>query len=157
MDDVQLTQSVISPAPAKQSTELDAQSMSQQASAEQSTVLDARSMSQQAFASMDPVEQLSFLSDMLTLYLQQNTQLRVPPSDFIHLAIQGMERLHKAGRMNVIYLIVKALGTTRPDGSDSLLPTSRMPMGLVEHIVNFFTATSVQQVRQHYLTSFIVY
>ena len=103
---------------------------------------------------MDPVEQLS---DMLTLYLQQNTHVRVPPSDFLHLAIQGMERLHKAGRMNVIYLITKALGTTCTDGSDSLLPTSRMPMGLIEHIVSFFIATSVQQVRQHHFTRCIVY
>ena len=94
---------------------------------------------------------------MLTLYLQQNTQIQVPPSDFIHLGIQGMDRLHKADRMNVIYLIAKALGTARPDGSDSLLPTSRMPMGLIEHIANFFTATSVQQVQQHSLTSCILY
>ena len=130
--DVQVTQSEISPQP------------------QQSTAVGETSVSQQAFASMDPVEQLNLLSDVFTLYLQQHTHIQVPPSDFIHLAIQGMERLHKAGWKNVIYLMAKALGTACPDSSDSLLPTSRMPMGLVEHIVNFFTATSLQQVGQHY-------
>lgn len=136
------------------------QSVSNPAQAEQSTVLCDQQMNQlnqRAFASMDPVEQLTFLSDMLTTYMRQNTGIQVPLGDFVQLVVQGMERLHKAGRTNVIYLIAKALGTTRPDGSDSLLPTSRMPMGLIEHIVNFFTATSVQQVRQYCLASCIVY
>lgn len=134
MDNVQLPQSVVSPA-------------------EQLTELDAWLMSQQEFISMDHNKQLNFLSDM---YLQWNTQIRVPSSDFIHLALYGMERLHKTGRMNVIYLIAKALSTTCPDGSDSLLPTSRMPIGLVEHIVNFFTATAVQQIRKHSHISYCI-
>ena len=85
MNDVQLTQSEISPAQAQPSTDV-----------------GAASTTQQAFASMDPVKQLNFLSNMFTLYLQQHTHIRVPPSDFISLAIQGMEHLHKSGRKNVI-------------------------------------------------------
>ena len=108
-DDVLVTQSEISPA-----------------QPQRSTAVGETTVSQQRFASMDPVEQLN-LSDMFTLYLQQHTHIRIPPSDFICLAIQGMERLHKAGRKNVIYLMAKALGTARLDGSDLLLPTSRMP------------------------------
>lgn len=132
MSDVQLTQCEISPAQSRQCTHI-----------------GTASTTQQAFASMDPIEQLNLLSETFTLHLQQHTHIRVPPSDFIRLTIQGMEHLHKSGRKNVIYLMAKALGTNRPDGSDSLLPTSRMPMGLVEHIVNFFTAISLQQVRQY--------
>ena len=56
MNDVQLTQSEISSAQAKQSTDV-----------------GAASTTQQAFASMDPVEELNFLSNMFTLYLQQHT------------------------------------------------------------------------------------
>ena len=44
--------------------------------------------------------------------------------------------------MALIYLLAKSLGTSRPDGSDSLLPVSRTPMGLLEYMVNFFTASS---------------
>jgi hypothetical protein len=62
-----------------------------------------------------------------------------------------MENLHRAGRSNVLYLLAKALGTTRPDGSDSLLPISRMPMGLLEYMVNFFTASSIQQVQYNFI------
>ena len=65
---------------------------------------------------------------------------------FIQLAFNGMNHLKKCGRSNVIYSLVKSLGTMRPDQTDSLLTAKRMPMGLIEHCVNFFNATSVNQV-----------
>ena len=37
----------------------------------------------------------------------------------------------------------------RPDGTDSRFPVKRMPMGLLEHMVNFFNASSIQQVSVH--------
>ena len=70
----------------------------------------------------------------------------VPP-DFLQLVASGMQHLHGAGRSNAIYLLAKALGTLRSDGSDSLMPAKRMPMGLIEYTINFFTTSSVQKVR----------
>ena len=109
--------------------------------------LDAAAVCQEALAPLEADDQLDILSDKFSRFLKQRFQTKVPPGDFLKLVVQGMERLHASGRTNVIYLLAKALGTTRPDGSDSLLPTSRMPMGLVEYIVNFFTASSVQKVK----------
>ena len=43
--------------------------------------------------------------------------------------------------VTVCYSLVKALGTMRPDNSDSLMPVKHMPMGLIEYTVNFFTAS----------------
>ena len=104
---------------------------------------------QQAFASMEADEQLKLLSDLFSAFLKQrHPHVRLLPLDFLKLVVLGLQRLHDAGRANVIYLLAKALGTTRPDGSDSLLPTSRMPMGLLEYMVEFFTASSVQQVNK---------
>ena len=57
-----------------------------------------------------------------------------------------MRNLRDAGRCNVLYLLAKAVGTMREDGRDTLLPTKRMPMGLLEYMVSCFTATSVNQV-----------
>ena len=58
-----------------------------------------------------------------------------PPDDFLSLAVSAMEHLRSCGeRSNVVY---KVLGTMRDDQSDSLLPARRMPMGLIEHCVNF--------------------
>lgn len=68
------------------------------------------------------------------------------PSDFLHLSMNAMQNLRAAGRSNTLYLLVKGLGTMRRDGSDSLLPVKRMPMGLIEYAVKFFTVSSVQQV-----------
>ena len=111
--------------------------------------LDAAADSQEALAPLEADDQLDILSDMFSRFLKQRFQTKVPPGtgDFLKLVVQGIERLHASGRTNVIYLLAKALGTTLSDGSDSLLPTSRMPMGLVEYIVSFFTASSVQQVK----------
>ena len=39
-----------------------------------------------------------------------------------------------------------ALGTKRKDQTDSLLPSKRMPMGLIEHCVNFFCSSSIHEV-----------
>ena len=92
--------------------------------------------------SLEPSEQLNVLVELFSLFMRQTSSAKVPPADFVELAVKGMERSYGAGRSNVIYLLAKALGTVRPDGSDSLLPVSRMPMGLLEYIVNFFTASS---------------
>ena len=66
--------------------------------------------------------------------------------NFLELACKGMEHLRQSKRSNVIYNLVRGLGTMRNDGSDSLLPTKRMPMGLLEHVINFFVASSIQKV-----------
>lgn len=49
----------------------------------------------------------------------------------------GMKHLEST---NVLYELAKGLGTMHPDGSDSYFPTSRMPMGLLQYMVNFFNA-----------------
>ena len=101
--------------------------------------------------SLEVNEQFDVLSDLFAAISMQEV-----PKDFLHLAAKGMQNLRNAGRSNSIYLLAKALGTMRKDGSDSLLPVKRMPMGLIEYAVAFFTASSVQKVWLHsFLTLFI--
>lgn len=69
------------------------------------------------------------------------------PKDFISLSMQAMQTLHASGRSNVLYELSLGLGTSRPDGSGSLFPTNRMPMGLLEYMVNFFASETMNQVR----------
>ena len=69
-----------------------------------------------------------------------------PPDDFLKLALLAMEHLKSCGRSNVIYNLAKALGTMRDDQTDSLLPAKGMPMGLVEHCVNFCCCAHSDQV-----------
>lgn len=68
------------------------------------------------------------------------------PDSFVSDAIACMVRCHRSGRLNVLALLAKALGTMRSDGTDSLMPVSRMPVGLIEYIVSFFSAETMYQV-----------
>ena len=70
----------------------------------------------------------------------------VVPSDFLKLSLNAMSRLQEAGRTNMVYNMSKAIGTLRPDSEESRLPISRMPMGLLEYCVNFYSSNCLQQV-----------
>ena len=68
------------------------------------------------------------------------------PEDFLELSKSAMDQLQQHGRTNVVYNFVKAVGTVRTDGTDSRLPISRMPMGMIEHTVNFFANKDINRV-----------
>ncbi len=68
------------------------------------------------------------------------------PADFIQLSISAMTHVRLCGRSNIVYDLVKCLGTMRSDGNDSLLPAKRMPLGLIQHCVNFFSSSSLNKV-----------
>ena len=54
-------------------------------------------------------------------------------------------------------VLVKCLGTMRPDGSDSLLPAKHMPFGLIQHCVNFFSSASQSTVFLNVIFLFCLY
>ena len=94
-------------------------------------------------SSIVSLRQLTTISDLYKSYVTSNSSVTLP-DDFLKLALSAMEHLESCGRSNVLYNLAKALGTTREDGTDSLLPAKRMPMGLIEHCVNFFCSTKHQ-------------
>ena len=98
----------------------------------------------------DPHQQLQILSETFTTVCDAHSGLAVP-KDFLLLAMSAMEHLESCGRSNVVYNLAKVLGTRRNDKSDSLLPAKRMPMGLVEHCINFFSSSSTREVYTHML------
>jgi len=62
-----------------------------------------------------------------------------------------MLQLEKGGRSNVLYGLASGLGSFREDGSPQF-PVDRMPMGLLQHMVDFFNCRSVQEVRGYILS-----
>lgn len=93
---------------------------------------------------MRPEDQIQFISELFAAYCSsQNVTVR---SDFLELALNGMNQLYNAGRSNIIYGLCKCLGTVRSDGSDTLFPCKQVVTGLLEHCVNFFSATHGDQV-----------
>lgn len=66
--------------------------------------------------------------------------------DFIELSAKAMVHLKESKRTNVLYSLAKGLGTLRCDESDTRFPTKRMPLGLLEYMVNFFEAEEMRKV-----------
>ena len=89
--------------------------------------------------------QLELLSKSYHRYMLANFAISVP-DDFLSLAAKAMAQLRRSERTNVLYTLAKGIGTPREDGSDSRFPTRRMPMGLLEHIANFFVAEKMHMV-----------
>ena len=61
--------------------------------------------------------------------------------DFLTLCLAAMHHLQKSGCSNIQYNLACGLGSERSDGSDSLFPAKRMPVGLVEHAAAFFISS----------------
>ena len=94
---------------------------------------------------LTPEQALHVMCKVLKVYCTATGQ-PIPADDFIKLSLSAMTHLQSCGRSNVVYGLVKCLGTMRSDGSDSLLPAKRMPLGLIEHCVDFFKTPSLHMV-----------
>ena len=84
-------------------------------------------------------QQLQMISELHKAYCAEHSNISLP-DDFLHLALSTMVHLTSCAQSNVLYKLAKALDTIRTDQSDFLLPTRRMPMGLVEYCNDFFSS-----------------
>ena len=99
--------------------------------------------------------QLETLSQLFSYCAYSSYNVRIG-TDFLELVVKASKHLLQCGRVNVVYGVARAIGLMRPDGSDSRLPAKRMPMGLLEHMVNFYNADSYPQVNELRATSYLV-
>ena len=114
-------------------------------------VIPGSDASVQHYSTVTP-EQLQQICTMFHNYAI-SSGLSIPP-DFLPLSLKAFAHLKSSGRTNVLYNMSKCLGTMRTDNSDSLLPAKQMPMGLLEHTVNFFSASSAEQVSASYYVQY---
>ena len=96
------------------------------------------------FRSLPDEDQLKFLGELFSGYCTRNHGFHIP-ADYLELSIRGMLHLEKGGRSNILYGLASGLGSVREDGS-SRFPVDRMPMGLLQYMVDFFNCHSIQQV-----------
>ena len=94
---------------------------------------------------MNTTEELQFISQLFAQYAISTHGILIP-NDFLQLSLCAMKQLNTTGRSNVVYNLVKCIGTMRPGEESSRLPVDRMPMGLLEYCVNFFSSSNLQQV-----------
>ena len=87
------------------------------------------------------MKQLSHYQIKISLFAEDKHNVYIQP-DLLQFVVSASEHLFQCGRSNVVYTLAKAIGRKRPDGSDSRFPAKRMPMGVLEHMVNFYNADS---------------
>ena len=67
--------------------------------------------------------------------------------NFCSFSLQAMELLKKNHKSNLLYKFAFAMCQTNPVTGEPVFPMDRMPFGLVEYQIEFFSCTNVNQVR----------
>ena len=66
------------------------------------------------------------------------------PSDFVTLSLTSMKVLQEHNKSNLLYKFAYCLGSNQPGTEKPLFPLNRMPFGLVEYQIEFFSCTNMQ-------------
>jgi hypothetical protein len=85
-------------------------------------------------------------ADKQFLYLAKKRGISSNPSNFISLSLGAMSTLQDKGMSNLIYKFSYCIGTKHPDKDQPLIDLERMPFGLIEYQIEFFSCTNIQQV-----------
>lgn len=115
-------------------------------------VSDSMASFKSQFQSLVAEDQLGVLSELLADHATTFYEVTVPDV-FLQLSLMSMKHLDSSGKMNVLYELAKGLGTLRPNSSEPVFPMSRMPFGLLQYMVTFFTCKPGQHVSTavHYM------
>ena len=91
-------------------------------------------------------DELENLLNKLFLHLALSHNITSNPGNFCSLSIKAMELLKKNNKNNLVYKFALALCKTKPDTDEPVFPMDRMPFGLVEYQIEFFSCTHIRQV-----------
>ena len=95
-----------------------------------------------AFTACPKEAQVSFMDKMFA-NLASSCGINAKLSKFISLSVKAMKTLQDAGKNNLIYKWAKCIVG---ENGKPLIALDRMPFGLIEYQMEFFTATNVMQV-----------
>ena len=96
-------------------------------------------------ACLDSAELIKFANSAF-LELAVKNGINSNPANFAELSVQAMKRLQEKGKSNLMYKFAVCIASNRPGSNDSLFPLERMPFGMVEYQIEFFSATNIMQV-----------
>ena len=65
---------------------------------------------------------------------------------FVQLSMDAMKRLEENSKPNLVLKFCQGLAMDRPNNAGPLIPIHRMPFGLIQYCIEFFTCTNVMQV-----------
>jgi len=96
-------------------------------------------------AGLDDTELIHF-ANLVFLELALKNGINSNPANFAELAVCAMKRLQENGKNNLVYKFALCIATNRPESNDSLFPLNRMPFGMVEYQIEFFSSTNIMQI-----------
>ena len=103
-------------------------------------VINMESVVMPAFSALQKNDQFGLIDKMFA-HLSSSCGIKL--SNFISLSVEAMISLQNAGKSNLIYKWAKCIVG---EGGKPLMQLNRMPFGLIEYQMEFFTATDVMQV-----------
>lgn len=106
------------------------------------------SISQLLFRVLNELKNLDVLNITEQIYAWVAGKVGVTSTvlGFVKLSLDAMKRLEENNKVNLVIKFCQGLATDRPDKSGPLIPLHRMPFGLLQYCIEFFTCTNVMQV-----------
>jgi len=90
--------------------------------------------------------QLTELANLSFLEIALKNGIDSNPAYFASLSVNAMKKLQAQKKNNLLYKFAFCIAQNRPGSDKTLFPLDRMPFGLVEYQIEFFSASNVMQV-----------
>ena len=68
------------------------------------------------------------------------------PQHYIYNSLCAMQYLQSSNKSNILESTARVFGNMREDKSDTIFPMKRMPFGLLEYCINFYSSKSCSEV-----------
>ena len=95
-----------------------------------------------------PRNELIVCADKVFLHLADLQGETCNPVNYVSLSLEAMKTLSIISQSSLICKFVYMLGTKRPGSGEPLMPINRMPFGLMQYQIEFFSSTNVMQVQK---------
>jgi len=86
------------------------------------------------------------ITDQLYALVAEKMGLTSTVLGFVRLSLEAMRRLELNDKVNLVIKFCQGFTNERPDKSGPLIPLHRMPFGLLQYCIEFFTCTNIMQV-----------
>lgn len=102
-------------------------------------------------------EKLKYVADASFLKLALRVGIDTNPGNFATLSVKAMKQLQNQRKNNLLYKFAFCIATPRPGSEEALFPLKRMPFGLVEYQIEFFSSTNITQVSYLHTITILYY
>ena len=98
-----------------------------------------------------PRKELIVCADEVFLRLADLQGETCNPVNYVSFSLEAMNTLSVISKSSLVCKFVYMLGTKRPGSEEPLIPIDRMPFGLMQYQIEFFSSTNVMQVQIYLL------